>query len=165
MEDDMIRGKISEVNFLVDNYVDILKIENIKFETIAERFYIIAVIGFIEGIIQINKDKDYLTFINMYKIKQSSSYKFMSLYSFIKKNKEYCDYIINYFNIWHGNKYEVFAYDEYNKKDLINNFYELATLLIEEREIAKNCNDNEMFDAYNLFCRNLSTMFSGSVSF
>ncbi|MDF2949329.1 MAG: hypothetical protein K0R07_1360 [Sedimentibacter sp.] len=161
----MIRDKISEVNFFVDNYVNILEIESIELETVADHFYIAAVIGCIEGIIQINKDKDYLTFINMYKIKQSSSYKFMSIYSFIKKNKEYSEYIINYFNIWHGNKYEVFTYDEYNKKDLINNFYELATLLIEERELAKNCNDYEVFNNYNLFCSNLSSMLSGSVSF
>lgn len=152
----MINNKITDVNFFVDNYVNILDFKDLRLGTDNndDDFYIAAIVGCIEGLIQIKKDKEYLTFINTYKIKLDSKYKFLYLYCFIKNNKKYYEYIVNYFNIWHGNNYDEFTYDAYNKKDLINNFYDLAAMLIEEREIAKNYNDNKVFEAYNFFCKN-----------
>lgn len=155
----MIRNKLAEVDFLVDNYVDIIDFDHIKLDTGNDQFYFAALIGCIEGIIQINKNKEYITFLNMYKIKLSSKYKFMSLYNFIKNNNKYYKYIVNYFNIWHGNN-EVFNYDEYNKKDLMRCFYELASLLIEERNLAEICGDKSVLEAYNFFCNNISSVLS-----
>ncbi|MGD9569554.1 MAG: hypothetical protein AB7V48_14795 [Sedimentibacter sp.] len=161
----MVRELISGVNFSVDNYVEILDFKDIKLDIDNDTCFIASILGCIEGIIQINKDKNYLTFLNMYKIKLRSKYKFYSLYYFIKDHEEYFKYIINYFNTWHGQKNEVFSYDEFNKKDLINNFYELAALLFEEKKMAEKDNDTNAMDEYINFCRNLSLLLDNCSSF
>ncbi len=156
----MVRDKIAGVQFFVDNYIDILEYKDIESATDDnDPSYIAAVIGCIEGIFQQSNDQQYLTFLNMYKFKTDESYKFLSLYEFIKCHNEYYKYIVNYFNIWHGFKYGVFTYDEFNKKDLLNNFYDLTVLLLEERESAEKSNDKEVFEAYNYFCNKLSSIF------
>lgn len=159
----MIRDIIAGLNFSVDNYIEIIEFEDIKLDIDDnDPYYIASIVGWLEGIFQISADKNYLTFLNMYKINLNSSYKFYGIYSFIKSHKECYNYIIKYFNTWHGRKNEIFTYDEYNKKDLTNNFYKLSALLLKEKELAERCNDMKAMAAYNLFCRNLSSFLVNS---
>ena len=149
-------NKVYGLNFSAEKYIETLDFNDIKLEIDDDANYIVSIVGYIEGIFQINKDKNYLTFINMYKINLSSKYKFYSLFSFIKSHKDCCTYIINYFNTWHGLNNDVFSYDEFNKDDLVNNFYEMAALLLEEKKMAEKDNDTKAIGVYINFCKNLS---------
>lgn len=149
----MLTNKTKVTGFCVDGYVDINEFNDIKLEAVNDPFYYAAVIGCIEGIVQINKE--HLTFLNMYEIKLNSRYKFIELYAFLKSNKKYFEYIVNYFNLWHSGSNELFTYDEYSKDDLTKNFYELSYALTEEKKIAEGYKDARIVQAYNFFCSNI----------
>ena len=158
----MLREEIVSMDSFVDTYVNINEFKDIMLDIGSDTFYFAAAIACIEGIIKINKD--HLTFLGMYKIKLNNNYKFLGLYNFLKNNTKYYEYIVNYFNVWHSNKNELFSYDEYNKMDLIKNYYELECQLIEERELAKFSENDKILDAYSFFCNNLTTFSSSKVS-
>lgn len=159
----MINSKIKTIEVGVGNYVDISNIESLINKTKNNPSIIAAIVGCIEGIIQTGKDKTYFTFMGIYKIKCSSNYLFISIYNFIKNNNNVFDYIVKYFNLWHGCENEEFTYDEYCMDDLCNNFDGLAALLWEESKLASELNDKEAIEAYNNFSKSLSYLFINSL--
>lgn len=150
----MRQTKISGIKFSVDNYVEITCFKDL-INNKENPYIIAAIIAYVEGIINSNKTNDYYSFANMYKVKCKGNYMFLNIYKFIKNNENAYNYIMNYFNLWHNNNYEEFSYDEFNKNDLSNNFYELVSLLYEERNVAVNLKDNKEAEAYAVIINNL----------
>lgn len=155
----MINSKIAGILFGVDNYVDVSDFDRLIDKTVNNPSLIAAIIGCIEGIIQPARDKTYFAIMGMYKVECSGSYLFLDVYNFIKDNSRLFDYIVRYFNLWHGCEYEDISYDEYNKRDLSNNFNGLTALLWEESKLASELNDKEAIKAYNMFCKSFSSLY------
>ncbi len=155
----MTNSKIAGMIFSVDNYVDTSDFEKLIDKTVNNPSLIASIIGCVEGIIQPVKDKNYFTIMGMYKVECSGNYLFLSVYNFIKNNNKLFNYIARYFNLWHGREYEDISYDEYNKMDLSNNFNELTELLWEEGKLASDLNDKAAIEAYNIFCKCLSSLY------
>lgn len=156
----MIQSKITGIEFGVDNYVEITSFSELIKDS-ENSFIMVALIGFIEGIIKLSKDKSYYTFAGIYKVK-CSNYLLMDICSFINNNNKAFDYLINYFNLWHGNEYEEFTYDEYNKVDISDNFYELVSLLWEESNKASELNDETAIKSYNILSNYLTILYMSS---
>jgi hypothetical protein len=147
----MIIQKITREEMLMERYVSFIDFEDIMNNMECDDpFYVASIVACMESVVQL--DKEFMTFINMFSIKYNSNYKFYSLYELIKNNSKLYNYIVKYFNLWHMGKHEVFSFDEYSKSDLLSNYYELASLVMEEREYARISNDKEIYDFYNLLC-------------
>lgn len=144
----MINSKKAVIELAVDNYINITDFSKLNYDDI-DPYLIAAIVGCIEGVIQINKEESYITFIDMYKINCSGDYKFFNIYNLIKKHKDYYNYIVKYFNLWHGNDSKEFTYDEYHKNDLSNNFFEIVSLMIEEKIIAIENNNQDVIHMYS----------------
>lgn len=143
----MRQTKIAEIEFDVEGYVAISNFKDL-IKKIGSPSIAAAIIGCTEGIIKPSYNKSYYSFAGIFKIK-SSSYTFLDICNFINKNKSVYNYIVNYYNLWHSDDYEEFSYDEFNKEDLINNFYELISMLYSERNIALNLDDNKAYEEYS----------------
>lgn len=144
----MINRTNSLIKFEIDNYINISDFAQLINDD-TDPFLIAAIIGCLEGNIQLNIDKSYFTFINMYKINCTDNYKFSYVYSLIKRHRDYYDYIVKYFNLWHGNEFDYFNYDEYHKNDLNNNFFEIVSLIRDESIMAKENNDQDVINMYS----------------
>lgn len=155
----MANSKIAGMTFSVDEYVDILNFEGLVSKTEANPLLIASVAGFVEGIIQPMRDKKYFTIIGIYKVECRDNYLFLNIYNFIKNNNKIFDYIIKYFNLWHGCENQYFSYDEYNKRDLCNNFNYLAELLYDERKLASKLKNDRIVEQYNEFYSALSSLY------
>lgn len=155
----MTNSKIAGMMFCVDNYVDISDFEKLIGKTVNNPSLIAAVIGCIEGIIQPARDKTYFTIMGMYKVECRGNYLFLNVYNFIKNNNKLFNYIARYFNLWHGGENEDISYDEYNKKDLSNNFNALNELLWEESGLASDLNDEAAIEAYSIFRKCFSSLY------
>lgn len=155
----MINSKIAGMVFGVDSYIDISDFNSLIDKTENNPSLIAVIVGCIEGIIQPCKEKTHFTIMGMYKVKCRNNYFFMNVYNFIKNNSNILNYIVKYFNLWHGCEYEDISYDEYNKKDLSNNFNELAVLMQEEIKLASDLNDVDAIEAYNMFFKGLSSLY------
>ena len=155
----MANSKIAGMTFFVDDYVDVLDFEKLVDKTEADPLLIASIIGCVEGIIQPVKDKAYFTFIGMYKVECSGNYLFLNIYKFIKNNNKIFNYIVKYFNLWHGCENQDISYDDYNKRDLCNNFNQLAELLCDEGKLALELKDDKLAEEYNAFYNALSSLY------
>ncbi len=154
----MTNSKVSEMLFCVDNYIDTSDFGKLIGKISDNPWLIATIIGCVEGIIKPARDKTHFTIIGMYKVKCSEGYLFLNIYNSIKNNSKLFNYIVRYFNLWHGNENEDITYDEYNKKDLSNNFMELNELLWEESELASGTNDENAIEAYSVFSKCLFSL-------
>ena len=153
----MANSKIASTAFFVDDYVGVLDFERLVDKTKANPLLIASITGCVEGIIQPVRDKTCFTFIGIYKIECSSNYLFLNIYNFIKNNNKVFNYIIKYFNLWHGCENRDISYDDYNKRDLCNNFNHLAEILYEEGKLASILKDDRVAEEYNVFYDALSS--------
>lgn len=145
----------SLLEFEIDNYIGISDFEQLINDD-TDPYLIAAIIGCVEGNIQLYLDKSYFTFINMYQINCTGNYKFSNVYGLIKRHRNYYDYIVKYFNLWHGNELNDFNYDEYHKNDLNNSFFEISSLIRKELRMAIENNDQDVINMYrnlqNIVC-------------
>lgn len=155
----MANSKIANMTFCVDDYVDILDFEKLVDKTEANPLLIASIISCVEGIIQPVKGKAYFTVIGMYKVEYSGNYLFLNVYNFIKNNNKIFNYIIKYFNLWHGCENQDISYDEYNKRDLCYNFSKLEELLIDESRLALKSKDYGLAKDYNVFLNTLLALY------
>ncbi len=155
----MVNSKITVIKFEVEKYIEIS-----DFDKTDDRNFWAAIVGCIEGNIQINKEKSCFTLLGMYNIKCKEKYLFLSIYDFVKTHSECYNFIIKYFNLWHGGRYEEFTYDEYHKKDLMENFNLMADLIYEEMKQAAEFNDVDVSQKYEDFYMNLSSISAVSAS-
>lgn len=146
----MVNSKIGGLKFDIDRYIRFS-----DFEKAGDRNFLAAIVGCIEGNIQMDKENSRFILLGMYNIKCRSKYLFLSIYNFIKSNGELCNFIIKYFNLWHGGGYEEFTYDEYHKNELSENFKILEDLIHEEMKQASEFNDSDAIQKYEDFYANL----------
>lgn len=147
----MVNSKITGIKFEVEKYIEIY-----DFNKTEDRNFWAAIVGCIEGNIQMNKEKSCFTLLGMYNIKCKGKYLFLSIYNFVKTHSEFYNFIVKYFNLWHGGGYEEFTYDEYHKNDLMGNFYMMTDLIFEEMKQADESNDSDVIEKYEDFYMNLS---------
>ncbi len=157
-----MQSKTVAVEFDIENYVEVADFYDLV-KTGENAHLVAALTGCIEGIIVPGKENSFFTIAGLSKVKCRDSYLFLDIYRFVSKNRNMFNYIVDYFNLWHNNEYKVFSYDKYNKNDLINNFNELASLLIEERNIASLKNNEAVTEAYDIFNSSLSDLYMSSL--
>lgn len=143
----MISSRIGRIVFDVEKYVN-----TYDFNHFNNAFLMAAVVGLIEGNIQINKENNFVTFLDIYNIKYSNTdYIFLSMFNLVKNHSEIYRFIVRYFNLWHGGKFEKFIYDNYHKNELKNNFKQLIFLIQEELKFAIKDNRFEVIEIYESF--------------
>ncbi len=146
----MVNNKIVKFRFDVDKYIKFTDFERIK-----DRNFFAAMVGCIEGNIQIDKKNSRFILLGMYNVKCGGKYLFLSIYNFIKSNEKLCNFIAKYFNLWHGSRYEEFTYDKYHKKELYANFKTLENIIYQEMKQAAQCNDIDAVQKYEYFFTDL----------
>ncbi|WP_326910034.1 hypothetical protein [Sedimentibacter sp. MB31-C6] len=165
------------MEFIVDNYLSISNFElllnyiheNTTQDEIYNKHLLITIIGCIEGNIQLElQNNSFHMYFNGYNIDgkdkiDCDNYILSSIYNNIKVNSDLNDFIIKYFDLWHGhNENSDFLYDKYHKDYLKENFQILLYAIKEDIKKAGNIKDNDNLNKYQLllndlidkFCRN-----------
>ncbi|WP_313341413.1 hypothetical protein [Sedimentibacter sp.] len=151
----MIKSRIAEIVFDVEKYIEI-----IEFNRFNNMFFVAAAVGIIEGNIQIFKEDNRITLLDIYNVScKNSDYIFLSLYNLIKDNSDLYNYIIKYFNLWHGGKLKEFTYDNYHKNELKSNFNHLISLICDELKYAIENNEYETISIYESFLYDVAEEF------
>lgn len=143
----MLKSRIAQITFDVEKYVEIE-----EFGHFNNIFLATAAVGIIEGNIQISKEDNRITLLDIYNVScKNSDYIFLSLYKLIRSSRKLCSFIARYFNLWHGGKSEEFTYDSYHKNELKNNFDRLMSLIYDELSLAVENNEYETISMYESF--------------
>lgn len=143
----MIKSRIAEIAFDVEKYIEINELNRFN-----NMFFVVAAVGMIEGNIQVSKEDNRITLLDIYNVScKNSNYIFLSLYNLIKSNSNLYNYLIKYFNLWHGGEFKEFTYDNYHKIELKNNFNQLISLICDELKYAIKNKDYETISIYESF--------------
>jgi len=138
---------------------------------IVNSFLNACIIGCIEGNIKMClENKSCVTWlgdcdINFLPDPRHPKYVFLSIYSFVKSNCTYYNFIKKYFDLWHSKEQSYFTYDEYHKIELNNNFQKLLKLINTDIEQALEINDYETVNLYNSLHNKLISSFANNVNF
>ncbi|NYB75160.1 hypothetical protein HZF24_13510 [Sedimentibacter hydroxybenzoicus DSM 7310] len=147
----MIKSRIAEIVFDVEKYIEIIELNRFN-----NMFFVVAAVGIIEGNIQVSKEDNRITLLDIYNVNcKNSDYIFLSLYNLIKSNSDLYNYIVKYFNLWHGREFKEFTYDNYHKNELKNNFNQLISLIYDELKYAIKNKDYETISIYESFLYNI----------
>ncbi|MGB4437674.1 MAG: hypothetical protein WBJ13_00310 [Sedimentibacter sp.] len=129
-----------------------------------------CIIGCIEGNIEIClENRSCSTWLGARNISflpdpKHPKYLFFSIYSFVKSNCTYYNFIKKYFDLWHSKEQSNFTYDDYHKIELNNNFQKLLKLINTDIEQALEINDYEAVNFYNSLHRRLTSVFANNMN-
>lgn len=155
----MANLKIKEIRFTVDEYIkysyfnnlyeyfiEMMDIKDNNVYSSVNKYLLASVVACIEGNVYINFQKKSWYFWSLGKNEIvnnccSNSYLLLSIYDYVKSNKDSFDFITNYFNLWHANKNQEFVYDKFHKKELNENFLQLICIIKEDIKTAINRSD------------------------
>lgn len=156
--------------FIVEKYIEISEFEKLKqskWDTCCSGFHLddcyfmAAVVACIEGNVQFcSEKKTWNAWLGSKEINfkpGADAYIFLSIYDFVKNNKSFFSFITKYFDLWHSKRHSDYTYDEYHKRELKGNFYELTTLINNDLEQAFLHKDYEVASQYFEFKKYLST--------
>lgn len=161
---------IKDDKFLVEKYIEISEFEKLKHSeedndglgfNSADSYLTAAIVACIEGNIQFcTEERTWNAWLGTSEINfkpGEDGYIFLSIYDFIKNNKSFFSFITKYFDLWHSKRHSDFTYDEYHKRELKGNLYELKTLINNDLKQAFMRRDYKVARQYFEFKKFLSS--------
>lgn len=155
--------------FFVEKYIEISEFEKLKqsrdmdcsgFNS-DDSYFMAAVVACIEGNVQFcPEEKTWNAWLGNNEINfkpGDEDYIFLSIYDFVKNNKSFFSFITKYFDLWHSKNHSDYTYDEYHKRELKGNFYELTALINNDLKQAFMQRDYKVASQYFEFKKYLST--------
>jgi hypothetical protein len=162
--ENLAQNHMNEYRYFINEYIKISNFNDLynKFLTIsyADRYMLLAFAACVEGDINIDLKTKSWSVCNAKKYvvlnnNVEASYIFINICNYIKSNERYYNFIITYFNLWHGNESPYFSYDKYHKNDLENNLIQLIDVIKEDTDKLKNNEDKKFAEKYLEKCNAL----------
>lgn len=158
---------LDEHSYLINEYLEISDFDtlcNIFLDVpYVDKYMISAFVAYLEGhiIVDLNTNLWYLSSFKKILILHNNvepSYFFISIYNYIKSNEVFYDFIIKYFNLWHGKENACFQYDKFHKNELINNFKNMIYLINHDINSLEQDENNKKY--INMFNSLLDVVFA-----
>ncbi|MEL7647429.1 MAG: hypothetical protein AAGU76_05020 [Sedimentibacter sp.] len=156
---------LKEEMFPVERYIEITDFERLFDDSISGgngRFLAASLAGCIEGNIQLCVTKKIWSAWLGYNeiccepINGKPRYTFLSIYNFVKSNKCFFDFLVRYFNLWHGKEFSEFTYDSYHIGELKENYKHLVRMINHDLEQAVKNKDQEVLERYRIIISHIN---------
>lgn len=162
--------KFSDFDLLYEGFVDIIDYEDKINCCLGNKYLLSAIIGCIEGTIEINiKENSWHIWLGQHRASSKldgnfeSTYMLINIYQFIENHIGAYDFIFKYYNLWHKldrNDNKEFMYDKYHIQYIQENYRQLMLMINIDIEKAKNIMDDYVFEMYKALYATLIRLFS-----